>query len=113
MVAEVSVQGFWDWDRASWQGGCGTAGLLTSWQPGAEREGEGRGGREERESLCWLVSFFSTLVPSGPQPIGWCCPHSGFPHLVNCLWKCPHRHPEVCFNNLLGVYQFNQVDNQD
>jgi hypothetical protein len=37
--------------------------------------------------------------PSGPQPVGWYCPHSGKTELLplgNSLWKRPHRYSQMC-----------------
>jgi hypothetical protein len=49
---------------------------------------------DQEACLCWVaVFFYPTLFNLGPQPMGWCHPHTGwdFP-LSQSPWKCPHSH---------------------
>jgi hypothetical protein len=66
-------------------------------------------GRESAEEESSSHHFsFSPWTPAMPPAF-----RAGLHSLVNPLWKHPQIHTEVCFTNLLGISESNQVSNQD
>jgi hypothetical protein len=69
---------------------------------------------EEGECLHHGLSLVPPFIPPGAPGYGLVLPHSGWAILSQLILSGNViRDIEVCFANLLGTYQYNQVENHD
>lgn len=62
-----------------------------------------------------MFEYFLHLLPlfhPGPHPFGQYCHIQSVPNQLS-LETSSQVHPDLCFTNLLGIFQSTQVDNQD